>query len=234
MQASTFGMFSRNALRTSSLSVTHNGGEPLLLPFAERDGSWRHAQLPYRYDDRFWLCWAERHTPSLPNSISFDEARRICRDLSHKHWQYGIQEEAPLWRVRYRARGSDVAQHIRPCSASLQERKVLQWRQPDPSALLDVERANEIATEFDGEWGSVRVERSGAEGWGIAIFLRDRESLEGSESDEAGTGRQTGNVETPRDEPSWRWWLTSEREQAEAMALLRRNKKPWPPQIAND
>ncbi len=218
----------------TALSATREGRKPKVLPFKERDGSWRHALLPHGYDNRFWLRWAQQNTPSLPDAIPFDEARRICHELSHEAWQFEIQNEAPLWRVRYRARHNEVDQHFRPCSASALERKVLRWRQPDPNALLDVERANAIAAEYAGSWSWMRIEDTGPEGWEITIYWPARESCEGSELDDDSCATKNIKVETPRDERCWRWWLTSEREHAEVMARFRRNKEPWPTQIDNE
>src|SRR5262249_21285089 len=45
------------------------------------------------------------------------------------------------------------------------ERHVLGLRMPDPANIIDADRANMIATEYDGTWGGARVVMASAEAW---------------------------------------------------------------------
>src|SRR5262245_17560980 len=124
-------------------------------------------------DDTLWLEWSAQNTPARPrvDAVSLEEARALCHRLSHAAWTAQIDEIMGRWCIRAGERRT----YLQKCSAVVLERHVLGLRMPDPANIIDADRANMIATEYDGTWGGARVVMASAEAWLVWVRGRDGE-----------------------------------------------------------
>jgi len=88
------------------------------------------AKIQYLVDDTAWLDWAAANTPAHPaeDAASLDEAREVCRRLSHAEWNAGIDEVNGRWRVRIEDRGQAKRIYLQKCAAAVIERRLLSTR----------------------------------------------------------------------------------------------------------
>lgn len=200
------------------------GGSESFVPFRvpEENPAWR-------LSDEEWLEWSAANTAARPadDAISIADARALCGRLSHPAWNAGVEERYGRWRVSLEAGLHSDLIYLQPCSASLLERRLLTLRVPDPEEILEFERANAIASEFDGEWGAVRIVAGHPQAW--LIWNKwpdgdwpDDEKIEhilrtctntGWAAMHAGGGKSY--VTQSLDEVAWRWLLENKREESE-------------------
>jgi hypothetical protein len=114
-----------------------------------------------------WLDWAAAAAPARPASdaMPIEEAQALCVRLSHRNWYASLEERWGRWRIICRSGADERLIYVERSGAEHLQRRLLAWRNPDPDALLDPERANAIAGEFDGSWGAMRVLAGTDEWW---------------------------------------------------------------------
>jgi hypothetical protein len=181
-------------------------------------------------DDGEWLDWAAARTPARPaaDAASLDEARAVCRRVSHPTWSAQIEEVMGRWRLRIDASAGATRLYLQECPAAILERRLLSRREPDAGAILDSQRANSIAAEYDGPWGGARALAAHSQAWFVWVKppigdwpTADRiDEILRTKHDRFGwtiyhPGGAKSFLTPPADEPSWRWLLARQREQAE-------------------
>jgi hypothetical protein len=154
--------------------------------------STRSRNIVLSYND--WLDWAAAAISARPASdaIAFDEAKDICARLSHCHWKAHIEEKYGRWRILCQSQKTESLIYVEQCSATTLKRRLIAWRYPDPNALLDPEKAQSIATEFDGSWGVARVIAGTSDLWLIWVSPPGRKWPSKSEIEKATEGAEIG------------------------------------------
>jgi hypothetical protein len=176
-------------------------------------------------DDTAWLDWTAENTPARfqADAASLDGAREVCRRLSHATWAVELDEVWGRWRIQ----SGDGRTYLQKCSAAALDRHVLSLRPPDPANLLDPERANTIAVEYDGSWGAARIVLVAPGAWVLWVKGSDGQWPTDEDLDEVieHQGHRPGAVTfhirrgsrsfliPPVDETAWRWLLANEREE---------------------
>lgn len=104
-----------------------------------------------------WLDWAAANTPAcpMPNAISIEEAQKLTGDLSHNLWQASVEPVHGRWQIRFEPDGDRV--YLQQCTADVLTACLAARRPSDPTAKLDIEQADRISGEYDGDWGAVRI-----------------------------------------------------------------------------
>jgi len=176
-------------------------------------------------DDAHWLDWAATKTPARPraDAVSLEEACAVCARLSHRAWRASIVELAGRWRLECGSETRHDRLYLERCSAAMLERRLLACRMADPDAILSVPRANQIAAQYDGDWGALRVLAAQPAAWVLwtkpaaaAWPTKDRldELLNGPMAfgwTAFHPGGQRSYVIVAQDEPNWRHLLEHER-----------------------
>jgi len=179
-------------------------------------------------DDTEWRDWAAARTPPHPNpdAATLEEIRALCDRLSHPKWRAEVEEFNGRWRLH----GAHGARwYLQKCTAGIFERRLLRLRTPDERHLLAPEQANDIAKAADGTWGAIRVLAASTGGWFVwskrpadawpTTEEVDQLIKQGLRFDQTGhTSHGRFFVIPPPDEPTWRWGLTLQREEREAMS----------------
>jgi hypothetical protein len=179
-------------------------------------------------DDSTWLDWVAANTPAHPaaDAASLEEARAVCRRLSHAAWSAGIEEVNGRWCVRMHAGGHEARIYLQKCAAPAIERRLLSLRKPDGSCILDLQRANAIAAEYDGPWGAARAVATHPQA--LLVWVKAPNAKWPTEAEIqkvlkmplsfgwviAHPGGGKSFVVPPMDEVGWRWLLTCERSDA--------------------
>jgi hypothetical protein len=187
------------------------------------------AEPTWIVEDSTWLDWAAANTPARParDGLSLVEAQQLCRRLSHSTWRCRVNEAMGRWVLNIDDDEQTTRIYLQKCPATLLERRLLGLRAPDPTRVLEFERANTIAAEYDGAWGEARMVAAHPQAW--LVWVRPPKGawpteaqVEESVRRAQGVGWVTfhpGNgksfIAAPADEPTWRWLLTREREKAE-------------------
>lgn len=198
------------------------GGDSVMPVDSTKERSWI-------VDECAWLDWAATNTPARPagDALTLDEARAVCRRLSHPAWSCEVDDAGGRWVVRI---GDDTGRtriYLQKCSAAALERRLLSLRMPDPNGILGPERSEAIAAEYDGPWGAARVVGVHPQAW--LVWVKGPGSDWPTEADiekavkrEPELGWATfypaggkSFMTRPADEPAWRWLLTCEREDGE-------------------
>jgi hypothetical protein len=124
-----------------------------------------------------WLDWAAGAIPERPaaDAITFEEAKSLCSRLSHREWEAYIEESFGRWRIICRSATEENLIYVERCRAEVLQRRLLAWRYPDPDALLGLEQAQAVASDFDGAWGAARVVAVAPTSWLVWVKPNDCE-----------------------------------------------------------